>query len=1175
MKKFTGFYSILGLMAIAQCYQVTAQAADVKGVAGLAVKVSMTEASSPTPNSTEIKTPVPAPVQAPAVQAPVQAATETPDQPSAPTPESKGLQILSPKPGDSFEVGATTIVVRSNPGQTVELTVNGQPVPQNLIGETATDRATKTLTITWYGVPLNVGTNHIEAKSGDETTKRQVMVRGAVTKIQLHTLESRIPADGRSIATVTGKLFDKDNNPASGSGSVTLTTDLGEFSEPDADLVQPGFQVKVVGGEFQTKLRSTLTAGTVTLGAETAGLQAFTQIQFETDLRPSIATGVVDFRLGRRGTNFYGRYRDFLPSDRNNQYHLTTQASAFATGKVGDWLLTGAFNSTRALNESCDGTVGLYREKSTCIPTYATYGDKSTTTNLTPSKDSLYLRLERTTDSGRLDYGLWGDYSLEEFTSPSQEFTAVGRSLHGLKLNYNLGNLQASGFYSGDVEGFQRDTIIPDGTSGYYFLSRRLLVEGTENIFLETEELDRPGTVIERKRLNRGPDYEIDYDRGSILFQTPVLRTDVGPQGEPLVRRIVTTYEYESPGSKNKIWGGRLRYHLGNARGDKTAAQWIGATYMQENLGDRKFELFGADAYIALGKKGNLTAEIAKSNHDSIELGRISGMAYRVTATGELAKNVTGKAYYRSADSGFSNNTTVSFVPGQRRYGAEVKAKLAAKTSLNVQYDHEDNNGTAPLRLNTLDELFRGQSDATPGAKVDNSLSTFTVGIHQQIGQANLNVDYLHRDRKDNLTNLAGSSDQLRTRLNVPVAKNLSLFAQNETTLSKGTDGVVSDRNLVGLNWQTMPGMNVQLAQQFYTRGQRSGQAVTSLSVTNEYRLGPNTDLFGRYSLLKGNRGMTTQASMGLKHWMQLTPGLRADVAYEHIFGSGGTKTAAGGQDLPAFTPGQSAASLGLPSGDNYSLGLAYNEGDKLQANIRYEHRFSSTGRNAVINAGITGKLSPAVTGLIRYHQASAANVRLEGLGDTAELKVGLAYREPQDDRFNALLRYEYRRNPALIPETLLLGSGTGSKEHLFGLEMIYTPSWRWELYGKFALRSSTTDLSDDFSAHSLVTLGQAKATYHFDPRWDAAIEARWIGQPTANYSELGWGIEAGYFVSPNLRLGLGYSFGKARDRDFGSTRSAGGLYLGVTVKLDELFNGFGLQKVPQAAPKETVTATK
>lgn len=108
---------------------------------------------------------------------------------------------------------------------------------------------------------------------------------------------------------------------------------------------------------------------------------------------------------------------------------------------------------------------------------------------------------------------MWGDYNTTEFSRPSQEFTATNRRLHGFKGNYNFGNFQITGFYANNVEGFQRDNLAPDGTSVYYFLSRRLVVPGSENIYVELEELNRPGTVLQRNKLSRGSDYEIDYGR--------------------------------------------------------------------------------------------------------------------------------------------------------------------------------------------------------------------------------------------------------------------------------------------------------------------------------------------------------------------------------------------------------------------------------------------------------------------------------------------------------------------------------------------------------------------------------------------------------------------------------------------------------------------------------------
>ena len=99
--------------------------------------------------------------------------------------------------------------------------------------------------------------------------------------------------------------------------------------------------------------------------------------------------------------------------------------------------------------------------------------------------------------------------------------------------------------------------------------------------------------------------------------------------------------------------------------------------------------------------------------------------------------------------------------------------------------------------------------------------------------------------------------------------------------------------------------------------------------------------------------------------------------------------------------------------------------------------------------------------------------------------------------------------------------------------------------------------------------LSQFRTTYRFDYSWDISAEARLISQPSTGYSETGFSLEAGYYLTPNLRLSAGYAFGRANDRDLG-TRSASGPYVGLTVKINELFNGFGLQKVAPPQQKES-----
>ncbi|MBE9028858.1 TonB-dependent receptor [filamentous cyanobacterium LEGE 11480] len=1079
------------------------------------------------------------------------------------------LKIISPTADELFDVPAVTVVIQFSQDAAVDLLINGVAADPSLVGRTETDPQTGLMTQSWYGVSLTEGENTIVLRSQSnpqDTTTVIAQVRGAVQKLTIDTREAQVPADGKSMATVRGKLLDAQGNIASREALVTLTATAGDFVGEDAEPAQPGFQVQAINGEFTAQLQAGLAAQTVRIKAFSTNLEAYTQVEFETDLRPSIATGVLDLRFGRRGTDFYRSVREFLPLDEDNRYRLDVNASIFATGKVGQWLFTGAFNNARNLNQDCKGESSLFRQYQACDHNYPIYGDSSNSTVLAPSKDSVYLKLERTSPVANAgsDFFMWGDFNTEEFVTKSQEFTATTRQLHGLKANYNIGNLQLSGMYGNNIQGYQRDLIPPDGTSGTYFFSRRRLVAGSEEIYLEMEELNRPGTVIDRQRLNRGPDYEIDYDRGTIVFREPVLRTDVGQAGETLVRRIVASYQYDNPGVDSDLIAGRLRYFLSRTPNQES---WIGGTYLRENQGERGFDILGADAYISLGENGSLIAEYARSNNDFSGV-NVSGSAYRVDLQGQVANGVQGRVYLRSAAAGFANNATTSFIPGQTRYGALATAAIGPTTNLRAQYDRETNKGIAPNPVALFEDLFTASTLSRPGTAVDNALTTISLGIQQKLGSADVNVDWLHRDRTDRLGDLNSNSDQLRSRLTLPLAKRLTLLAQNETTLSSSTDAVFGDRSLFGLNWEAMPGLNLQLAQQFFHRGQFAGKSITSFNIFGDRKLGPDTTLKGRYSVFTGANDMTMQGAIGLNQKLQISPGLRMDLGYERVFSTLSSKAATGRPFTQPFAFGSSSAGLGLVSGDNYNVGLEYSENQDFQASVRYEGRASTSGNNTVLTAGATGRLSPAITSLMRYQKSNAANQAINSLGDTVNLKLGLAYRSPDDDRFNALLRYEYRKNGSTIPDTILFGTGTGSRDHLFGLEAIYAPSWQWEFYGKFALRSSTTYLAQDLVGTSLVTLAQARATYRFNQSWDLTGEARWWNQANLDSSEMAFSADVGYYLTPNLRASVGYGFGRVKDRDFGDDRSSGGLFVGLTVKLNELFDGFGLQKVPEPESK-------
>lgn len=1082
------------------------------------------------------------------------------------------LHIVSPAAYGVLDVPATSITLQFPPHSQVKLTINGRELDDSAVGRSSLDSDRQTLTKTWYGISLQPGKNTIIAQgliNGiEQTIEREITVRGAAAKLSLTTAETHLPADGRSLATVKGQLLDEDGNRSNYSAVVTLSASRGSFVGEDASYGQPGFQVQAYNGEFTTQLQAPMTAGTAYLRASSAELEAYRQIQFETAQRAGLVSGSVDLRYGKQGLNYYDRFENYLTED-EPAYKLSGGGAIFATGSIGEWLFTGAYNSDRPLNENCNCDNNLYNAQDQLSDfAYPVQGDSSSTTKTTPSIDHFYARLERTstTAGATPDFLLWGDYNTTEFASPSQEFTATTRQLHGSKLNYNWGDLQLTGLFANNIEGFQRDVIAPDGTSGFYFLSQRLLLPGSETIFIELEALERPGTVVERQQLLRGQDYEINYDRGSIRFREAVLRTALDDEGQVLVRRIVASYQHEA-GENTSLYGIRGRYHLNR---DVQGASWLGATALWENKGDRDFSLQGIDAAFALGHWGKLTGEYAHSSNESLFSGQESGSAYQFNWTGQPWTQASARAYYRHADTGFSNQATLSFVPGQTRYGAELAAQVGPTTNLNLGFDREENQGTSIRPIVTVSDLLAAEAEALPGQRVDNRLSTISAGLQQRLGSANLDLDLIYRDRQDHLNReRSRGSSQLRSRFAMPLAKNLQLNLLNETTLSSRSDSVYADRTQVGLDYKIWPGLNLGLNQHWFTSGQFSGKSFTTLDLTGDYNLLDNTTLTGRYSVISSLDGMRGQGAVGLKQRWVLSEGVNLDFSYERFVGSLFGQTGAGDRAQQPVLVGANSSSLGVNSGDSFNVGVEYTTHPDIKASARYERANSSGGSSTNVTAAVTGKISPSLTGLLRFDRSNNGNQGLRNYGDTTELRFGLAYRDIAEDKLNALLRYEYRRNPSFIPEAILLGDGTGSHEHLVAAEAIYAPAWDWELYGKIALRQSETDLARDLVGNTTTTLGQLRATYRLHDSFDLVGEARWIGQ-SDGYSELGYVVEGGYYMTPDLRLGLGYGFGRVRDRDFNGSRAASGPYVGVTLKLNELFDGFGRQE-PTPTPTDPV----
>ena len=1071
-----------------------------------------------------------------------------------------GVHLLQPGISAVLDVPATTITLQSPTGKVVELEVNGTPVASNLIGRTEEDAGNQTVSRTWYGVGLHAGKNDISAwlqtpqgrVLGDHI---EVQVRGQAQRLVLSCRHTKIPADGESEAQINGELDDNHGNATNTEVPVTVEASAGSFEELDACPDIPGYQVKTQRGKFVLHLRAASTAQAVTVKASCGEMQASQTIEFIPDRAHSLVTGVIDLRVGPGAAGGLGNGRDVFPSQNAGRSGVSAQGSGYVKGAIGEFVLIGAYNSSRPLSRDANGRDGVASDTQGMDQQYPTLGDDSTREQTADSKSNLYVRIE--TQQGFI---LFGNYGTPEMAASSQQFSAVNRQFHAFKGNIEKGRVGVTAFYADDVRGFQRDTISPDGTGGYYYLSSRPLIVGSERVYLETQELSHPGLVINRVEQRSSVDYDIDYDQGTLLFHQPVLRTDAGPNGEVLVRQIVVTYEYDQPGTSAHAFGGRLRYRLS---GSGSAGNWFGATLFEQAQGLRNFTLFGADSHLELGHGGSLVTEYAHSRNMSELFSPISGSAYRFDLQQPLGHGVQFRSYGQSAETGFANDATVSFVAGQTRYGAGLTAPLTASTTFRMQVDREVNRGVIPSADTGLIQTASMGDAALPSAaqSVNNSLTTITAGLEHQQGKTAASIDLISTQRTDanQPQTLNGSSTQIRTRYSSKVSRHLDVVVESRNSLTSHSDPVETDHTLVGAHMDIAHGIGIGVAEQLLTRGQFAGKSITSAEIDGKTNIGDHSAVKTRLSLQSDAGGPNAQAAMGVEHQWNVTPGLTAKAFYERVSGNLLGKTAAGPQTALAEVTGPGASTLGTGSGSSEGVSADYHGSSGFIASGRYEVHTSDYGRNTLLSASAQGKIARPWTALFDYQMAGASNH--DHLGPSVALRLGLAYRDPQSDLWNVLLRYDYRVLPSTVPLSILQGTGNSSKGQTLGVEGIYAPSWRWEIYGKYAVRRSEVQLAQDESLAGFISLTQLRATCRFAYNMDVTAEGRWISQPALGESSSSLAADIGYYLTPNLRLALGYSFGRSHDLDFSGQRFAGGLYFGLTVRLDQLWGGFGVQR--------------
>ncbi|MFN8586654.1 MAG: hypothetical protein U0704_02545 [Candidatus Eisenbacteria bacterium] len=743
-----------------------------------------------------------------------------------------------------------------------------------------------------------------------------------------------------------------------------------------------------------------------------------------------------------------------------------------------------------------------------------TLGDLTLRYDTEADPDRRFMRDIRPDDG----YDVWGDASLTEFgarsrsrlyarldrgssyalfgdlTTPrdaGRQLGAFDRSVNGAQGKLAAGALEVSGFASQGTSHQQVDEIAGLGISGPYALTRADAVMNSERVELVTRDRSQPSRILSRRSMTRFVDYTVEAYTGRLLFRRPVPSVDADLN--PVSIRV--TYETETTGDAFWLAGGRAALGVGRLH--------VGGNFTRDDDPAHARDLASVDATLALAPGVSLVAEFARTDSARGGLDRANHDAKRAELTAQRS-GATLRAWALRTDAGF-DNASAGVEPGREELGGTARVPLGKTAS------------AFATALRTRELTNDGQRQGVE------------AGLAKALG-AHLNAEVAFRGAEETTSPASAATSgatpaetrSLRGRLTAsfPRLRKATAFGEFEQDL----DVTEQRRGAVGADLPLVQGVRAYLRHENiasfagpFAMNAAQQQASTVFGFTGE-----NTrDVYGEYRARDAFAGRDAVAAIGLRHRWAVQKGLFLDGAFERL----------------------TAIRGGTGEATSAALGAEYTRDPLWKGTARVELRNTGGTDYWFATGGVARKLSRDFTALGRAQWTETST------DDEMRARFGLAYRRTDDDRFDALARWEVaRRHPTL--------TGDYVHEHIASGHAAWQAHRKLALDGQLAARWMVSR-QDDFKAHTAVQLAAARARWQFSPPWDAGLAARALTSNHFDEKQFGLGVELGRVLAKNLRGSVGWNVFGFRSAGLAAADvTDAGPYVGFGWKFDETLFG-------------------
>lgn len=1027
--------------------------------------------------------------------------------------------------------------IKHAPDEKIELSVNGTPVSSMNLAGIDGNTARDVFISRWRGVDLLEGRNEIVAvvknASGQtvKTLTEDISYVKTIARAAGVPDQSELVADGRTVPVMAIRLEDEAGRPVH-AGRITniqveapyrlySETGVNRMLEDASDLIAPLSNVKdlPVGpdGILRVKLEPTLRTGKVTVKVTLDnGREVPIYMYLEPEKRDWIMVGLVEGSAGLQNVKSKGI--DLGPSAADDVV-TDGRVAFFAKGLIkGNWLMTLAVDTDKRRGDRDSA----FQEEIDPNAYYTLYGDRSYQEYEGISRYPVFVKLEK-----RTAYAMFGDY---DTNITEGRLTAYNRQLSGLKTEYLGETLQVLGFAAETNQGFAKDELAANGTSGDYRLSNSRILPQSEEITVETRDRNRPDVVLETRTLVRYLDYTLDYFTGELIFRLPVDATDF--EFNPNV--IVVDYETSEDAERNVTFGGRVQTQVLDNKVQ------IGSTFVHENgsslEGGSKQNMVGVDVIAQVTDNTEVRAEYAVTDVDGAGGDTRKAMLAEVVHTSE---RLSAEAYFREEDGGFGLGQRNSNTNGIRRFGASANYEVAVfedeKTgrrgnrSVEAAAYREENLGTGESR-NSAEIVARHNGD----------LLSVSGGLRAS------HDDLLGREDRDSILAIASAS------LRAP--KHGATFQLAHEQPLGGADEVSAQprRTTLGVDKTIGQRATASIRHEIVESGSDGTSQNTTFGLTATPWAGGSVTAAS--DLLTNDSGRRLGATVGLDQQVRLSQNWSASAGVRN------RRVLDAETEFVEVTP-DAAISPFEVNEDFMSayVGAAYRT-EIMSGSARLEARNASDGDTWTASAGIARELSEelSIAGAARGYFRETDET--PNATSRVDVRLGGAWR-PRSEDIIVFDRLD------ISHEKNALGEGESKIVNNAAANVMLSD--RWQLTANYGVKRVSTELADTKLKTTSHLLG-AETRFDITDKIDLGLTGSVLTTSGTDNLQYSYGPSIGIAPVKNVWISAGYNFEGFKDDDFEAAEyTRDGVYLKLRIKFDQNTASGLLRRIsPSAAVK-------